>query len=67
MENNMKYTLVISKINEEIAKTNIELSKDKENLKLKDTLLTLLKDKEAVYSGSTKELKKLFEKYGVND
>lgn len=66
MENNIKYTLVIAKINEEIAKANIELANDQNNLKVKENLLSLLQDKETVYNGSSNDLEKLFKKYGVN-
>ena len=66
MENSMKFTLAIDKINQKIAELNIKLSKEPNNLELEEKLQKCLHDKNVMYRGSSEEFEILIEKYGRN-
>ncbi len=64
MENSTKFNLIIEKLNQKIAKLNIQLSKNSNNIELQNKLNELLEDKERVYKGTVKDLDELILKYG---
>lgn len=64
MNNNIKFTLIINKLNQKIAQLNIKISKDPNNVELKKKLNNLLIDKNRLYIGDTKDLEELSKKYG---
>ena len=64
MENNILFTLINEKLNRRIAKLNILISKDSDNISLKTELQQVLADKQLLYKGNTEDLEKLKEKYG---
>ena len=64
MDNNIKFNLIIEKLNQKIAYLNIKISKDKNNLKLQKKLHDLLIDKEKLYKGTITDLENITLKYG---
>ncbi len=64
MDINIKFSLIIEKLNQKIAELNIKISEDEDNVLLKKELNTLLKDKELLYKGNSNEFKNILEKYG---
>ncbi len=64
MENNIKFNLIIEKLNEKIANLNIELSKNSNNINLQNELHILLTDRDIIYKGSSSQLEELIKKYG---
>lgn len=64
MENNIKFTLIIDKLNQKIAQLNIRISKDSNNILLKEELNNLLNDRDLLYKGNTNDLNNLIKKYG---
>ena len=64
MDNNIKFNLIIEKLNQKIAYLNIKISKDKNNLKLQKQLHDLLIDKEKIYKGTITDLENITLKYG---
>lgn len=64
MENNVKFTLIIDKLNQKIAELNIKISKDTDNTLLKQELETLLSDRDLLYKGNANDLNSLIQKYG---
>lgn len=64
MENTIKFTLIVYKIDKQISDLNILLSKDPNNEELKNKLEELLSDKNLLYKGSTLDVEKIMEKYG---
>lgn len=64
MDNNMKFSLIIEKLNQRIAELNIKITKDKNNFLLKEELNSLLNDKELLYKGNPNDFKNIIEKYG---
>lgn len=66
MDNNMKFTLTVNKLEMKISELNIKILNDPNNLELKEELNEILNDKNCLYKGSTVEVKKIIEKYGEN-
>lgn len=64
MENNIKFTLIIDKLNRKISELNIKISKDFNNDKLQKQLQSLLEDRDLLYKGNVDDVKKIIEKYG---
>ncbi len=64
MENNIKFTLIIDKLNQKIAELNIKISKDTNNILLKEELNSLLHDRDLLYKGNANDLNALIKKYG---
>ena len=64
MENSMKFTLAIDKINKKIAELNIKIVKEVENENFKNELQILLQDKQKLYKSNKEDFEKLIEKYG---
>ena len=64
MENNIKFTLIIEKLNQKIAELNIKISKDETNQLLKQELQTLLTDRNLLYKGTQSDLSNILQKYG---
>ena len=67
MENSMKFTLAIDRINKRIAELNIKISQNLTNEELKTELKTLIEDKERIYKGNSEDFKNLLEKYGSTE
>lgn len=66
MENSIKFTLAIDKLNKKIAELNIKISKDPNNENLTKELKNLLEDKEKIYKGNIENFEELLKKYGSN-
>jgi hypothetical protein len=66
MDNNIKFTVTVDKLNRMISELNIKISKDVENADLRNKLNELISDKNTLYKGSAEEYKKIIEKYGDN-
>lgn len=64
MENSMKFTLAIDKLNKKIAELNIKLSKNPDDTESEEKLQKLLYNKNVMYRGSSEEFEVLIEKYG---
>lgn len=64
MENCIKFTLIVDKLNRKISEINIKISKDLNNEDLKNELDILLKDRDLLYKGSLNDVEKIIEKYG---
>lgn len=64
MDNNTKFTLIIDKLNQQIAILNIKISKNPNNKELNETLNNLLQDKDKLYTETGKNLENLIKKYG---
>ncbi len=64
MENSIKFTLVVDKLDRKISKLNIKISKDSNNVELQKELEELLNDKNILYKGNSNEVEKIIEKYG---
>lgn len=63
MEDNLKFTIAVDKLDKEIAELNIKISKDPTNTFIIQELESLLKDREKIFKGNAEELKMLIEKY----
>ncbi len=66
MDNNMKFTLTVNKLEMKISELNIKILKSPNNAELKEELDEVLNDKSTLYKGSAVEVKKIIEKYGEN-
>lgn len=66
MENNMKFTLTVNKLEMKISELNIKIINNPNNSELKEKLDELLNDKDCLYKGTTEEVIKIIEKYGEN-
>lgn len=64
MENSIKFTLIVDILDRKIAKLNIKISQDFNNIELKKELEELLNDRELLYKGNITEVEKIIEKYG---
>lgn len=64
MNNSIKFTLIIDKLNYQIAMLNIKISKDPKNKELNEKLNDLLADREKLYTGTAEDLDNLTKKYG---
>lgn len=64
MEKSIKFTLVVDKLDRRISKLNIKISKDSDNVELKQELEELLNDKNILYKGNSNDVEKIIEKYG---
>ena len=64
MENSIKFTLIIDKLNRKISELNIKISKDFNNDELQKKLQSLLEDRDLLYKGNDDDVKKIIEKYG---
>lgn len=64
MENSIKFTLVVDKLERKISKLNIKISKDSNNVELQKELEDLLNDKNILYKGNSNDVEKIIEKYG---
>jgi len=62
MEDTIKFTLIVDKIDKKISELNIKISKDIGNLDLKKELEELLLDKNILYKGNTNDVKKIMKK-----
>lgn len=68
MEKNIKFTLVIDKLNKKIAELNIKISKNPEAPELKKKLNILLNDKNKLFKGNNiEELENIIKKYESNE
>lgn len=66
MDNSIKFTLTIDKINKKISELNIKISKDSNNTNLQKELENLLEDRDILYKGNIEDLEKIIKKYGDN-
>lgn len=66
MDNNMKFTLTVNKLEMKISELNIKILNNPNNVQLKEELDEVLNDKSTLYKGSAVEVKKIIEKYGEN-
>lgn len=64
MDNNIKFTVIVDKLNYQIAMLNIKISKDPGNNELNEKLNKLLVDREKLYTGTAEDLDNLTKKYG---
>ncbi len=64
MDNNIKFTVIVDKLNYQIAMLNIEISKNPSNNELNEKLNKLLADREKLYTGTAEDLDNLTKKYG---
>ncbi len=64
MDNNIKFTVIVDKLNYQIAMLNIKISKDPNNSELNEKLEKILADREKLYTGTAKDLDNLIKKYG---
>lgn len=64
MENNIKFALIIDKLNQKIAELNIKISKNSDNEFLKQELNKLLSDRDLLYNGNRDDLINIMNKYG---
>lgn len=64
MIDNIKFSLVIDKLNQKIAELNIKLARNENDPVIKAELDTVLNDKELLYHGTDEQLKQILEKYG---
>ena len=64
MDNNIKFTVIVDKLNYQIAMLNIEISKDPSNNELNEKLNKHLADREKLYTGTAEDLDNLTKKYG---
>jgi len=64
MKDNIKFSLVIDKLNQKIAELNIKLARNENDPVMKAELDEILKDKDLLYHGSDEELKAILDKYG---
>lgn len=64
MEDTIKFTLIVDKIDRKISELNIKISKDIGNIDLKKELEELLLDKNILYKGNTTDVQKIMKKYG---
>ena len=64
MKDNIKFSLVIDKLNQKIAELNIKLARNENDPVIKAELDEILKDKELLYQGTDQELKTILDKYG---
>ena len=64
MDNNMKFTVIVDKLNRLITELNIKISKNPEDTNLKNKLEELIEDKNILYKGNIKDLENIVAKYG---
>lgn len=64
MNNSIKFTVIVDKLNRLISELNIKISKNQENDELKSKLDELIDDRELLYKGSVKDLENIVAKYG---
>lgn len=64
MDNNIKFTLIVDKLDRKISELNIKLSKNPNDNILKKELNEILIDKNSLYKGTIDDIKKIIEKYG---
>lgn len=64
MENSIKFTLVVNILDRKIAKLNIKISENSNNIELKKELEELLNDRDLLYKGNINDVEKIIEKYG---
>ncbi len=64
MDNNIKFTVIVDKLNYQISMLNIEISKDPSNNELNEKLNKLLADREKLYNGTAEDFDNLTKKYG---
>lgn len=64
MDNNIKFTVIVDKLNYQIAMLNIKISKDPNNSELNEKLEKILADREKLYTGTAEDLDNLTKKYG---
>ena len=64
MDNNMKFTVIVDKLNRLITELNIKISKNPEDINLKNKLEELIEDKNILYKGNIKDLENIEAKYG---
>lgn len=63
MDNNIKFTVIVDKLNRLISELNIEISKNP-NDGLKNKLDELINDRNALYKGNVQDLENIVAKYG---
>ena len=64
MNNSIKFTVIVDKLNRFIAELNVKISKNPENMVLKSKLDELINDRNLLYKGSIEDLENITEKYG---
>lgn len=64
MNNSIKFTVIVDKLNRLIAELNIKISKNQENEELKSKLDELIYDRNLLYKGTLKDLENITAKYG---
>lgn len=64
MDNNIKFSLIIDKLNQKISDLNIKVSNNPQDFETKKELETLLQDRELFYKGDSEDLQNLIKKYG---
>ncbi len=64
MENSVKFTLVVNILDRKIAKLNIKILENSNNIELKKELEELLNDRNLIYKGNINDVEKIIEKYG---
>lgn len=67
MENSIKFTVAVDKLNRMISELNIKLSKDPENEEFKVKLQEVLADKDRLYKGNLSDVDSILNKYGVKN
>ena len=67
MDNNIKFSIALENLNKKIAELNIKISKDLNNILLKNELSILLTDRDILFKGTdNKKIESLMDKYGNN-
>ena len=65
MNNNIKFSIALENLNKKIAELNIKISKDLDNILLKNELSILLYDRDILFKGKDiKKIESLMDKYG---
>lgn len=64
MNNSIKFTVIVDKLNRLISELNIKISKNQENEELKSKLDELVYDRNLLYKGSLEDLENIIAKYG---
>ena len=65
MNNNIKFSIALENLNKKIAELNIKISKDLDNILLKNELSILLYDRDILFKGTDiKKIESFMDKYG---
>lgn len=64
MDNSIKFTVIVDKLNRLISELNIKISKTPDNISLRNELEELMYDRNLLYKGSLDDLENIIAKYG---